>query len=345
MRLLAIFCCICFLQIPVSALEIEAPTIPAEHLDQMPDETDSLWAGLWNIAQKAVDAVIPDIHGASEIAISIIASVILISIIQTVSSPLQKSTEMAGITVITWILLSNTNAMIGLAADTIQEISDYGKLLLPVMTTALAAQGGITTSGVIYAGTAFFTSLLQSIMTGVMIPGIYLYVGLGLGNAATGEELLKRTGDLLKGLIGWCLKILLMIFTTYLSLSRAISGTTDAAALKAAKVSLSTFVPVVGSVLSDASETVLVSAGVLKNAAGIYGILAVFALFLHPFLQIGIHYLILKITGAICGILGPVRMSGMVDCFTSALGFLLGITGASCVMILISTVCFMKGVG
>lgn len=345
MKVLVFFLCIFLFQMPASALEIEAPPLPAAHREQMPENTDSLAEGLLELIREAVRAVRPDIREAYRVATGIIAAVLLTAVLQAVSSPVQKTAEMAGCVAIAWMLLSNTNAMTGLATETIAEITDYGKLLLPVMTTALAAQGGVTSSGAIYVGTAFFTNLLQSALGTLLVPGIYLYLGLSAGSSATGEDMLKRMGDMVKGFLSWCLKILMIVFTSYLSLTRVISGTTDAAALKAAKVSMSTFVPVVGGILSDASETVLVSAGILKNAAGIYGILAVLTLFLQPFLRIGMHYLVLKFTGAVCVILGPGRMSGMVDSFTSAMGLLLGITGASCVMVLISTVCFMKGVG
>ena len=212
-------------------------------------------------------------------------------------------------------------------------------------TTALAAQGGISTSAALYAGTALFTSVLQSAMSGFLVPGIYLYLALSVGNGATGENMLKSASDALKGFLTWCLKIILMVFTTYLGLSGVISGTTDAAALKMAKVTMSSFVPVVGGVLSDASEAVLVSAGLIKNAAGIYGILAVLALFLRPFLKIGIHYLILKLTGMICSVFSGNRISSVIQSFSGALGLLLGITAAECIMLLIGTVCFMKGTG
>ena len=89
----------------------------------------------------------------------------------------------------------------------------------------------------------------------------------------------------------------------------------------------------------------LVSAGVMKNAAGIYGILAVLAVFLEPFLRIGIHYLMLKATASVCAIFGSGRMTGLIEDFSSAMGLLLAMTGATCLLLLISTVCFMKGVG
>ena len=128
-----------------------------------------------------------------------------------------------------------------------------------------------------------------------------------------------------------------------MTITGVVSGTTDAAALTAAKVTISSFVPVVGGILSDASEAVLVSASLAKNAAGIYGILALIAVFLSPFLKIGIQYLMLKLTSGLCSIFGPKRMTELMGDFSTAMGLLLSMTGAACLLQLISTVCFMRG--
>ena len=109
-------------------------------------------------------------------------------------------------------------------------------------------------------------------------------------------------------------------------------------------LTISGVVPVVGSILSDASEAVLVGAGTVKNAAGIYGLLAVLAVWLGPFVKIGTHYLMLKLTAGLCGIFGNKRMSELVNDFSTAMGFVVAMTGAVCLMLMISTVCFMKGV-
>ncbi len=327
----------------VSALEIEAPPVPQAGRDWMPLTTDSLWEGLGELWEKAVCALGPELAESSQVCLAVTAAVLLVSVLKSFTAG--KTAQLGGTVAIGVVLLGSTGSMMTLAADTIRELTAYGKLLLPVMTTALAAQGGVTTSAALYTGTAVFITLLQTAMGALLVPGIYLYLALGMGSAATGEVLLKRMGELLKGLLSWFLKILLMIFTTYLSLTHVISGATDAAALKATKVSVSTFVPVVGGVLSDASEAVLVGVGLLKNTAGIYGILAALALCLHPFLKIGVPYLMLKLTGGICALFDTGGMSGMIDRFTTAMGLLLAITGSGCIMVLISTVCFLKGVG
>ena len=143
----------------------------------------------------------------------------------------------------------------------------------------------------------------------------------------------------------WGLKTVLYIFTGYLSITGVITGTADAAALKAAKLTIAGVVPVVGGILSDASEAVVVSAGVMKNAVGVYGLLAIAAVWITPFLQIGIQYLMLKITAAVCGVFGVKNTSDLIEDFSGTMGLLLGMTGTVCFLLLISTICFMKGMG
>ncbi len=345
MKFLTLLVCVFLLPVKTAALEIEAPPVPRAAAQWMPDQQDSFSEGISELVEKVVSCLRPDLGEAARAGAGVIGAVLLVGILTTLSGPVSKTAEVAGVVAIAAILLRSANSLIQLASGTVVETGEYGKLLLPVMATALAAQGGIGTSAGLYAITAMFTAVLQSIISSLLVPGIYLYLAIATGSAATGELLLKRLGDLVKGVLSWSLKTLLMIFTTYLSLTHVISGTTDGAALKAAKVTISTVVPVVGGVLSDASEAVLVSAGVMKNAAGIYGILAVLALCLHPFARIGLHYLVLKLTAAVCSVFGSSRIMGILDSFCTALGLLLGMTGAGCVMMLISTVCFMKGVG
>lgn len=342
MRILAMVLLLSVLATPARALEIQAPAVPEAGEQWMAENTDSLAAGLKEIWKKAVSAIRPDLREAAGVSLALTAAVLLVSLVQAVSG--NEAAEMAGAVAVAAILLQSTGSMMALATETLREITEYGKLLLPVMTAALAAQGGATSSAALYAGTAAFNSILTGILGNFLTPGVWLFLALRVGGCAVGEDLLKKLGDMLKSTITWCLKILLMIFTTYLGLTGVVSGTTDAAALKAARVTVSSFVPVVGGVLSDASEAVLVSAGLLKNAAGIYGILAVLAVFLHPFLQIGVHYLILKLTAAVCAVFGTKRMTEAMEAFSTAMAFLLGMTGSACVMVLVSTVCFLRGV-
>lgn len=335
---------IALLAFPVSAAELTAPTVPQSGAEYMPEDTQSFGTALWEMVRKAIGTIRPDLREASGLCLGLIGIVLLVSLVQTFPGMTGKITDLVGVVSIGGLLLQQTNALIHLGAETVAELSSYGTLLLPVMTAAMAAQGGITGSAALYAGTALFDSVLSSLITRLLTPMIYLYLALAAANSAVGEDVLKKFCDFIKWLMSWCLKIILYVFTGYMGITGVVSGTTDAAALKAAKLTISGVVPVVGGILSDASEAVLVSAGVVKNAAGIYGVLAILALCISPFLRIGVHYLLLKATGAVCSVFGSKRISEFIGNFSTAMGLLLAMTGSVCLLLLISTVCFLRGV-
>ena len=344
-RAILLICLIVYLAVPASALEIEAPQVPESAEAVMPEDTSSFGNALWQLLKNVVSGLRPELKDALGASASVLGSVLLTALGGNFSRKGKKPLDLAAVGVICVLLLQNSSAMIALGADTIAQLSEYGKLLLPVMASALAAQGGVTSSAALYAGTAVFDAVLSSAIEKLLLPMVYLFLALAAANAAAGEAFLKRLRDMVKGLLSWSLKLLLTIFTTYMSITGVVSGTTDAAALKATKVTISSLVPVVGGILSDASEAVLVSAGVMKSAAGVYGVLAILALFLEPFLRIGIQYLVLKATAALGSLFGTGEISGLIEDFAAAMGLLLAMTGAACVILLLGTVCFMKGVG
>ena len=332
------------LVLPVSAAELTAPEVPDSGASLMP-ETENFGEGFREMLQSAVQNIHPYLVEASRVNLSVIAVVMMIAILKTFSDPIKRTAELAGTTALAAILLLSANSMIRLGADTVTEISEYGKLLLPAMTAAMAAQGGITASAALYTGTAVFNAVLGNLISHLLVPMVYLFLALATAGSALGEDTLKRLRDLIKNCVSWCLKTILTVFTTYMSITGVVSGTTDAAALKTARVTISSVVPVVGGILSDASEAVLVSAGLMKNAAGIYGIFAVMAVFLLPFLRIGAQYLLLKFTASVCAVFGAKSTTELIGDFSAAMGLLLAMTGSVCLLQLISTVCFMKGVG
>lgn len=335
---------IVLLTVPVSAMEFTAPEAPESAQELMPKEAQTFGEGLWQIVKSAIPLIQPAIAEAAKACLSLIAVVLLISLLQAMPGDTSRMVELTGAITIGALLLQPANALIRLGIQTVSELSEYGKLLLPVMTAALAAQGGATTSAALYAGTAFFDAVLSTAISKLIAPMIYLFLCLAVANSAVGEDILKKLRDFIKWLMTWGLKIVLYIFTGYIGVTGVVSGTADAAAVKAAKLTISGVVPVVGSILSDASEAILIGAGVMKNAAGVYGLLAILAVWINPFIRIGVQYLLLKVTAAICGVFGTKSASGLINDFSTAMGMLLAMTGASCLLLLISTVCFMKGV-
>lgn len=342
-RLLFAILIICFLIVPVGAMEFTAPTIPDSGKDFLPEEPDTFSEGLWMVIKEAAALFQPSIREAAGSCMAVIASSILCAVIKSFAPGFDRGVALVGTLFAGSVLLRPSNALISLAADTVMELSNYGKLLFPVMTAALAAQGGVSASTALYTGTIAFDAVLSALIASVIVPMIYIFIALAVASGAIGDDTLKKLKDFVKWLITWALKIVLYVFTGYMGITGVVSGTADAAAVKATKLTISGMVPVVGSILSDASEAVLISAGVMKSAVGVYGLLAFIAIWIGPFIKIGVQYLLMKVTCTVCEIFTDGAINKLVKDLSSALGLLLAMTGTVCLLLLISVVCFMRG--
>ncbi len=333
------------LPLPVHAQELTVPTPPDSAQELLPLDQQSFGKDLWTVVRSAVTALRPEIAQAVGICASLVAVVMLISLVNAYPGSASHLVEIVGVLSVAALLLQQTNSLIRLGTDTVTELSEYGKLLLPVMTAAMAAQGGATSSAALYAGTAVFDALLSTGIVKLLVPMVYVFLVLAVAGCATGEGLLTKLRDFVKWLMTWSLKMILYIFTGYMTVTGVVSGSADAATLKATKLTMSGMIPVVGGILSDASEAVLVGAGVMKSAVGVSGLLAVIAVWISPFLTIGVQYLLLKLTAALCEAFGVKKVTAVIGAFSEAMGLLLAMTSSICVLLLVSTVCLMKGVG
>lgn len=243
---------------------------------------------------------------------------------------------MAGALSVTLLTAGSLDSLMGLGARTIEDLSGFSKVLLPVLAAATAASGAVTSASVQQVGTVFLADLLITLIDRLLMPLVYLYAGALASSAMLPENRLGALAEALKKVITWILTTVLLAFTVYLSVVRVVSGSADAAALKVAKAAISGVIPVVGSIISEASETVLAGAGMLKNTIGVFGMLGILAACAHPFLHLGIQYLLYKLTAFLAATVGAPGLCKLIDGLGGAFGLVLGMTGSCAFLLLIS---------
>lgn len=246
---------------------------------------------------------------------------------------------------ITSVAVTDATALVGLGSKMIGEIETFTKVLLPTMAAVTAASGSPAAAAAKQLAAMLFSDVLISLIRRFLLPLVYAYIAACTAHAALGNDGLKRIAGTLKWIITTVLTMLLIAFVGYLSVSGVIAGTTDAITLKATKFTVSSVVPVVGGILSDAAETILAGAGILKNSVGIFGMLVVLAMSIVPFLQLGVHYLAYKMTATLSATIADSRISGLIDGISSAFGLVLGMCGACALLLLISMVSAIRVTG
>ena len=254
----------------------------------------------------------------------------------TAAKRLTNYTPMAGAVSITLLSAGSLHSLIGLGAETIGQLSMFSKVLLPTLAAATAASGSIGRATVQQVGAVFLVDVLLSLINGLLLPLVYLYIGAITASAMLPGGQLGGVAEALKKIITWLLTGAMVLFTGYLTVTNIISGSTDAMTVKLAKSAISGVVPVVGSIIADASETVLAGAGVLKNTIGVFGMLAVLSACILPFVQLGIQYLLYKLAAFVSATVGPPPMVKLLSGLGGAFGLVLGMTGACALLLMVS---------
>lgn len=303
--------------------------------------------GVQNLLEAAVDQLGGLLSHSLGTAVKLLAVVLLCGLAQGLGEDKPvglEAAELAGALAVTALTVSDMTTMVGLGRETISKMGDFADLILPAMATLTAATGSVTGAAVRQGVTVLFSDLLITAVDSLLVPLVYAYIALCCAQAALGNEGLGKLAGLVRGTAVFLLTAMLLAFTGYLTASGAIAGSVDAAVVKTARMTISRAVPVVGGILSDAAESALASASVLRGTVGVAGMLVVLAICLTPFLQLALHYLAYKLAAALTGTVDHSRLGALMDRIGGAFGLLLGMTGSCALMLLLSIVSAVSAV-
>ena len=283
------------------------------------------------------------IRQAVGLCVKILGVVLLTSVLRSVGSGTSGQTvNLAGTLAVGALCVGEISGFFAVTEKTVDSMTAFATFLYMALGAATAATGAVSTATSLYGITVMVCGVAAKAVQGIFLPAVSCYVALMIADSAVEGGGLKMAADTLKQLLVGALKLCIIGFTAYLSLSGVISGSADSTAVKTAKLTISTAVPVVGSLLADASETLLVSASMLRSGIGVFGLLAVLAVSLVPFLETGIRYLMLKLTAAAAAVAGEKSLTTLIDAMAGAMGLLTAVTGVCTLMLMIGCVCFMK---
>lgn len=302
----------------------------------------SLEEGLHDLLEQGTEAAGGIIRSALKSGVLLMAVILLCgfgeSVYGTVGQGKQPVIPIVGALAVAAIAVADVDSMLGLGRSTITSMTSFANVLLPTVAAVTAATGAVTGAAVRQMAAVLFSDLLVNLISNLLIPLLYAYLAAAVAYAALGNEGLKRIGALMKWAATTLLTTVMLAFVGYLTLSGVIAGSADAMTIKATKFAISGTIPVVGGILSDAAETILASAGVLRGTVGVFGTVTILGICLLPVLRMAIHYLMYKLVAALSATVGSGRVTGLIDQIGGAFGLMLGMTGACCLLLLVALV-------
>jgi len=322
--LIGIIICLSLPCIFVSASSVEKELIDANAKEfgiQYSEQID-FNNGLENILIKSEDIA----QNALKTILKNIVSILVIMLLTSLLSAFRykfAAADLGAIVGISALVLGNTTTLFGYGTSAIIQMSDFSKTSLPILAAAVTSLGKSISAVAKYAATVAFSELFVTISENLILPLIYCYIVSIIGYCITDNKSLKYISKFIKWIVTFILISSMLIFTIYLSLSHLIIGSVESSLVKGLKTIISTSVPVVGSIISDASETILSGMSASKNSIGIFGLLVVICYCITPFIYLGLQSIMFKICGIISSINDSKKINELIDGLSDAFTMML----------------------
>ena len=219
----------------------------------------------------------------------------------------------------------------------IKSASTFMLTFIPVFSASLVAAGQPVT-GATYNMFLFSTcQVIAQVVSQTLIPLMGIYLALCVVGAIVPEIKIASAAATVKSVVGWVLGFMVTIFVGLLSIQTMVTGGADTVTARTAKFLIGSFVPVVGSALSEALGAARGCLKLIKTTVGAYGIIVAAFTFLPILLQTMIWYLVTNIAAIAGDILGVDKVSSIMKSCSGVLGILISIILCFALLIIVST--------
>lgn len=237
-------------------------------------------------------------------------------------SPTQQVLDTVVTLCITCAIVIPITSVIAYATSAIKSAGTFMLSYIPIMAVVLIASGRQLAGSSYYASMIIAGEGVVQISSNVITPVLNGFLGISVTSAVTPNINLKGVTQLLNKLIKWSLAFIMTIFSGFLTFKSIIATAVDNVSVRAVRFTLSSFIPIVGSALSEAYKTVQSSVNMLKSGIGVLVIIAVGFIFLPVISQCLIWMISLNISKSVGEVLNltlPCTLIGNVISVISTL--------------------------
>lgn len=296
-------------------------------LSQLVSGEVDLTFGQW--MQEILNLLFKEIPLQGHLLLQVAALALLSQLLKSLDEHFQGSSAgeigffaVYGVLVIT--LFHSFAVAVDIVRSTTERILQVGFALMPALAAVAAASGQVVSatvqSEVILGGMNLLLSALQYVVGG----GIVLMVMLETANHISPKEMLGQFISLIRILIEKGLKIITSLFFILMGIQGIALPAMDKFLQKTASTAFSA-VPVVGSALSGAVDTVLTGSTLVKNGIGAAGFLILLCICLLPMIKLIVCWLLYKVMAALLAPVADSRVIGLLSGMADAAGLLIAV--------------------
>lgn len=190
------------------------------------------------------------------------------------------------------------------AQEAIQTMTHFMIALIPLLLALLASSGGLVSAAFFHPMVLFLMNVTGAIVEYIALPLLFLAALLNIVSTLSEHYKVTQLADLFTKVAMGALGAILTIFLGVMSVKGATAAIADGVALRAAKFVAGNFIPVIGKMFTDATDTVVTASMLLKNAVGVAGVALVLLIAVFPAIKIFIISFVYKLSAAVLQPLG-----------------------------------------
>jgi stage III sporulation protein AE len=285
--------------------------------------------------------------------LGLMGKIMILAVICGLLKNLQSSFSKSGITEITYyccyivimvILVQSFSSVLDLSKTTIDNMVVFMQAIFPILITLLISMGGIASSSLFQPVMGLLVSGVGTFLKDLVLPLIFFTAILFLINNISPRIQISKLANLLKNICIWVLGIIFTIFVGVMAIQGIAASAFDGVSIRTAKFAIDTFIPVVGSMLSESIDTIIGCSLLVKNATGLIGLIILAFICLFPIIKVLAIIFIYKLVAAL---IQPISDERLVSCLNdiSNIIVLLFITLAAVAFMFFITISLIIGAG
>ena len=303
-----------------------------------------------DILNNVIDGIMAELRSFASDAAVITVMALLSSAVGTLNTPLGESAAgrasfFAFFTVISGLALSCFQTALTYGTEVISLMTGFMTKLTPVLVlmlfTCCKTASAAAFEPVLSAAVFVVSVVIEKCLVPLMTFSAVLSVAGNIGDRSKISGFIKIVRSVTK----WLMALVITLFTGINAIYGFSAAALDAVGAKTIKFAVGSLVPVVGGFLSDTLETVASSASLLKNAAGISGMLIICGICVTPVIKIGIMQLLLKLAAAMTEPVTDGRISSMIWDMSEAVTSVFGTVILTAVLFLINICIILTATG
>ncbi|MBO1512419.1 stage III sporulation protein AE [Metabacillus bambusae] len=170
------------------------------------------------------------------------------------------------------IALNSFHVAIQYTNNAIQSMTNFILALIPLLLALMASSGGLASAAFFHPVIIFLMNTSGLLIQNIVLPLLFLSALLNIVSTLTDQYKVTQLAGLLRNISIGLLASFLTIFLGVISVQGASAAVTDGITIRTAKFITGNFIPVLGRMFTDATDTVISASILLKNTVGVIGV-------------------------------------------------------------------------